>query len=405
MAKKKFTFSQIGELITKVTSKTSIIVENNLTGVEQISTGNYILNALFSTSIFGGLSSNNIFALAGEEAVGKSFLCYNIIREAQKKDWNIIFIDTENSISAEKLAPFGIDVANKFKLIRSNIVEDLKIFLAQMLSSLKEAKHAGFDIDKTMIFIDSWGMLGSRKEVEDAIAGKDKADMTRAKALNSLLRVVTHDLGYLNIPLIITNHTYKTQDLFPKDIMKGGQGLYYSASTIVFLSKAKLKTGQEGELEDQSGIIVTAKTKKHRSAKLKKVKFKISTDEGMNPYNGLEYFCSPENFEEVGIAVGKAEVDSEGEFTFKPGGKKWYVRHLNKSVWEKELFTSEVFTTEVLNKLEPIIKDYFRYKTYEEAQEAYTKMKEMEAEYKKSLDALESNDDVNIDILKEDLLE
>lgn len=174
--------------------------------------------------------------------------------------------------------------------------------------------------------------------------------------------------------------THNTMDLFPQEVMKGGRSLYYSASNITFLTKAKLKTGQEDEHDMQSGIIVTAKAVKNRQVKPKKVKFEISFEKGCNPYVGLDMFCTPENFEELGIAKGKYEkyktpkemVDEDtGEITvvegeFKKGGNRWYIRHLDKMVWTKNLFTSKVFTPEVLDKIDMFAQEYFKYNSMDD---------------------------------------
>jgi hypothetical protein len=119
-----------------------------------------------------------------------------------------------------------------------------------------------------------------------------------------------------------------------------------------------------------SGITVLFKTQKSRLAKPKKIRFDISFAHGMNPYTGLDAFCRPEYFDQVGIACGKMEVDkSSGEMTFKPGGNRWYVSHLNKSFTTKQLFTPQIFTMDVLKKMEPIVNDYFRFKSLEEIEE------------------------------------
>ncbi len=403
MAKKnkgRFEFSKVGKIMDGISEKTSIQIEDvsESSSREFIDTGIYILNALLSKSILkGGLMSNRITALAGPSGVGKSFICYNICANAQKAGYSIIYIDTEFSIETDDLNSYGIDTSpEKFKLLRSNKVEDMKMFLTQMLDQLKEAKKEGYEIDKMLFVIDSAGQLASNKEVDDAIAGKHKADMTRAKAIKSLFRIINGDLGLLNIPLLVTNHTYMSMDLFPKPIMSGGTGLQYTASTIVFLSKAKLKTGDEDSLSTgQSGIVVTAKADKNRLAMPKKVKFEINFATGCNPYKGLENFCTTENFEKVGIAKGKMETDkSTGELKFKPGGTRYYIRHLEKSVWEKNLHTSEVFTEEVLNELDPIITRYFEYSdvdTMTEIQEEFIKEQDEHDDYQ-DVDDIDSAD-------------
>lgn len=528
MAKKKgkgkFEFSKIGSIMENIGEKTGIMIEDSTddTEVEYIDTGVYILNAMFSKSILkGGIMSNRITALAGPAGTGKSFICYNICRNAQAAGYSIVYIDTEFSIEMEDMNTYGIDTSpDKLKLVRSSKVEDIKKFMTQTLNELKNAKMEGYDIQKTLFVIDSAGQLASNKEVDDAIAGKDKADMSRAKAIKSLFRIINSDLGYLNIPLIVTNHTYMTMDFFPRPVMSGGcieagnklrtqrgliniediekgeyvntlngeemvyntftfdkeryeveydngltvicsedhrflngndwtengdwvnvkdlkkgddihthesietpkdftmvkikdvkgigvgkvhdimvsndhhyitedgivhhnTGLQYSASTIVMLSKAKLKTGNEDDLDiGQSGVIVTAKAEKNRRAVPKKVKFEINFSTGCNPFKGLESFCTPENFETVGIAKGKMDVDKKtGEMTFKPGGTRYYVNHLGKSVFLTQLHTSKIFTQEVLEALEPIIAKYFDYSNMEEIAENEKKFIEAQDEH------------------------
>jgi len=120
----------------------------------------------------------------------------------------------------------------------------------------------------------------------------------------------------------------------------------------------------------QSGISVLFKTQKNRLAKPKKIRFDISFLNGLNKYSGLDAFCRPEYFEQIGIAKGKMDVNkATGEMTFNPGGNRWYVNHLGKSVTKKQLFTQEVFTEDVLNRMAPIVNDYFRFKSLDEIEE------------------------------------
>lgn len=275
MAKKsKGTFS-----FKDITGLTDGIIKKNKTAIKRetektsnsrsfVSTGVYALNAAISTDIYGGIPDNRITVLAGASGVGKSFLCYNICREAQKDGYSIIYIDTEFAIELDQLPGYGIDTSeDKFMLIRNNIIEDLKIFLTQLLDNLQEQKAAGNDFDKFLIVLDSVGQLGSRKEVEDALSGKEKADFTKAKALASLFRIINSDLGDLAIPLVTTNHTYKCvtgdtkvkmADGSYKEIKDITQG--ESVKTLVgdkevnFVTKYENASLYEVEMED--GIII-----------------------------------------------------------------------------------------------------------------------------------------------------
>jgi RecA/RadA recombinase len=370
---KKFEFSKVGSILDNISKSVPIVIEKEIKEKKFISTGCYLLDAALSARLVGGgILGGRIFGLLGESGAGKSFIAYSICKSAQRDGYSIIYIDTENSIDLEGITKFGIDNSTeKLRLIRSNKVEDINIAITQLLDELKEAKLGGFEIPKILIVLDSIGMMSSNKEKEDLLKGAMKQDMTRAKGLNALFRSISSDLGYLDIPMVCCNHTYLSQDLFPKEISKGGMGLVYSASVLGFLSKSKLKDGNEDDMDlGQSGISVLFKTQKNRLAKPKKIRFDISFLNGLNKYSGLDAFCRPEYFETIGIAKGKMDVDkSTGEMKFTPGGNRWYISHLNKSVTTKQLFTQEVFTQEVLEKMAPIINGYFRFKSLDEIEE------------------------------------
>ncbi|NBO22314.1 hypothetical protein EBU94_03085 [bacterium] len=370
---KKFEFSKVGSILDNISKSVPILIEKEIKEKKFISTGVHLLDAALSGRLLGGgVATNRITAFAGESGAGKSFICYSCAKHAQKQGYSIIYIDTEQAIDLEDLPKFGIDNSlDMFRLVRSNKVEDVNITLTKLIDELKEQKLAGYELPKIMIVIDSLGQMASNKEKEDLLKGDIKTDMTKAKALGSMFRSINTDLGYLDIPLLVANHTYLTMDLFPQEKLRGGNGLLYSASVIGFMSKSKLKTGEEDDMDlGSSGITVLFKTQKNRMAKPKKIRFDISFVHGMNPYTGLDAFCRPEFFDQIGIAQGKEEVDkSTGEMVFKPGGNRWFVRHLGKSVTTKQLFTEEVFTLEVLNRMAPIVNDYFRFKSLDEIEQ------------------------------------
>lgn len=370
---KKFEFSKVGSILDNIAKTVPIQIKKEITEKKFITTGVYLLDAALSGKLLnGGVATNRITAFAGESGAGKSFLCYSCARHAQKAGYSIIYIDTEQAIDLEDLPKFGIDNSlEKFRLLASNKVEDVNILLTQLIDELKEQKLAGYELPKLMIILDSLGQMASNKEKEDLLKGDIKQDMTKAKALGSMFRSINTDLGFLEIPMIVANHTYMTLDMFSQEKLKGGNGLLYSASVIGMMSKSKLKTGEEDDMDlGSSGISVLFKTMKNRMAKPKKIRFDISFANGMNPYTGLDAFCRPEYFNQIGIAKGKEEVDkSTGEIKFVPGGNRWYVSHLGKSFTTKQLFTQEVFTQEVLEKMAPIVNEYFRFKSIDEIEQ------------------------------------
>lgn len=367
---KKFEFSKVGTILDNISKTIPIQIEKEIKERKFLSTGVYLLDACLSGKLLGGgISTNRISCVAGESGAGKSFICYSVAKNAQKQGYSVIYIDTEQSIDLEDLPNYGIDNSlEKFRLIRSNKVEDVNMLLTQLLDDLKDQKIAGYELPKLLIVLDSLGQMASNKEKEDLLAGNIKQDMTKAKALGSMFRSINTDLGFLDIPLLVANQTYMTMDMFSQEKLRGGNGLLYSASVIGMMSKSKLKNGTEDEMDlGASGINVLFKCIKNRLAKPKKIRFDISFVNGMNPYTGLDAFCRPEFFDKIGIAKGKMEINKQtGEMKFVPGGIRWYVNHLNRSIHNKELFSESVFTEEVLKSMEPIVNDYFRYKSLDE---------------------------------------
>jgi RecA/RadA recombinase len=297
----------------------------------------------------------------GDPGTGKSFVCLNVAREAQKKGYDVIYCDTEGAIDKSSAIKFGID-SNKVRYQPIKTVTEFQTFVTNLLELVKKAKEDGAD-PKILLILDSLGMLSTDKELNDAVSGKNAADMgAKAKELRKLFRVITLDLTAAKIPLVCTNHVYAGGGFFPTKESSGGDGPIFAMSVISFLSKAQLK---EGNSTTKTGIIVTSNLKKSRFTIPEPVKFHISFANGMNPYVGLQDFIS---WEACGIGKGKLEeiVNSDGvkEMVFTPSESaqaRWAVKHLGKTITSSQLFTPEVFTQDVLEQLDRnVIQDHFK---------------------------------------------
>lgn len=360
MAKKEFSFAELDKQLSKIDGfEMGSILENNEFSevTDWIPTGNYLLNAQLSGSLFGGIANNRSMGIAGDPQTGKSFLCMNIVREAQRKDYNVIYCDTEGAIDKSGAKKFGIDT-NKVRYQPIKTISDFKVFVANLVDKVKGYRKEGAD-PKIALVLDSLGMLSTDKETGDALKGKSAMDMgIRSKELRSLFRVITLDLTAVKIPLICTNHTTTGNigGFMPTKEAAGGDGPIFSMSNVIMLSKAQLKEG-----DTKTGIVVTSTPKKARFTRPYAVKFHISFMNGMNPYVGLQDFVSWEN---CGIQRGKLEVDKKtGEMEFIPNesSPRWAVRHLGKTVPSTQIFTAEVFTEDVLKQLdENVIQNHFK---------------------------------------------
>ena len=248
-----------------------------------IDTGSYIFNALCSGSIYGGLPSNKITALAGETSTGKTFFALGLVRSflEMDKDAGVIYFESESALSKDLIQEKGID-GDRIVIVPVVTVQEFRTQAIKILD--KYLQQDSSERKPLMFVLDSLGMLSTTKEIEDSEAGKETRDMTRAQVVKSIFRVLTLKLGKANVPLIVTNHTYDVVGSYiPTKEMGGGSGLKYAASTIIYLSKKKEKSAKE-----VVGNIIKAKTAKSRLSKENsEVTTRLFYDKGLDRYYGL----------------------------------------------------------------------------------------------------------------------
>jgi RecA/RadA recombinase len=204
---------------------------------EPISTSIPLLNVAFSGDFNGGLSAG-ITMLAGESRSFKTgFLIQLALAfQTKHKEGIVLFYDSEYS-SLEYWISAGIDMERVLH-IPVETVEELKIDITQMMRDISEDEDV-------MVVIDSIGGLASNKEVNDALDGKSTADMTRAKALNSLFRIITPMANKRNIPVVLINSFYETMELYAKRVYAGGKKVFLASDDVWFISRAQDKDGKE----------------------------------------------------------------------------------------------------------------------------------------------------------------
>lgn len=204
-----FDIADLNSFLTKeVNTKGGLIHELDEAPTEYISTGIFALDALLSGRVLdGGITNDRFVGIGGESGTGKTFLALNLCRAAQRQGYFIIYIDSEGNIKEATTEAFGID-PKMFRLDKIRIVEDYKVYMAKMIAKFEAVVASGKKLPKMLIVLDSLGNLASKKEVDDAQNGDQKQDMTRAKQLKSIFRIITAQLSELSIPLVATNHTY-----------------------------------------------------------------------------------------------------------------------------------------------------------------------------------------------------
>ena len=298
-------------LLDKI-KKTSTVKESSILSKskffnekDSVTTSVPALNIALSGRIDGGFSPG-LTMWAGVSKMFKTGFSLLMAKAYMEKysDSVLLFYDSEFGSPQSYFESFGIDLGRVFHTPIVDI-EQLKFDIMQQINNIERG-------DKIIIIIDSIGNLASKKEVEDALEGKSAADMTRAKQIKSLFRMVTPHLTIKDIPMVVINHTYKTMELYAKDVVGGGTGSYYAADNIYILGRQQEKDGT-----DLAGYNFIINVEKSRFVKEKsKIPVNISFESGISKWSGLL---------DIAIDLG---------FVVKPSNG-WYSR-VNKSTGEVE---------------------------------------------------------------------
>jgi len=288
---------------------------------DMVATDVPMMNVALSGSIDGGLAPG-LTVLAGPSKHFKTSFALIMAAAYMKKypDAVMLFYDSEFGSPQSYFEQFKIDTSRVLHTPIAN-VEELKFDLIGQLEGVERS-------DKVIVVIDSVGNLASKKELEDAINEKSVADMSRAKSLKGLFRMTTPYLNMKDIPLIAVNHTYMEIGLFPKAVVSGGTGIYYSADNIWILGRQQDKVGTEIK-----GYHFIINVEKSRYVKEKsKIPISVSWDGGVQSYSGL------------------LDVAMSGNYVAKPSNG-WYCRVdrstgelVDPKVREKDTLTEEFWT-------------------------------------------------------------
>lgn len=299
--------------------------------VDPIVTDIPALNIAFSGKIDGGLMPG-FHQIAGPSKHFKSSFGLVFVSSFLKQydDGVVLFFDSEFGASMKYFERFGIDETLRERVIHLPFenLEQLKFELVGQLDAIERGEHI-------MIFIDSIGLSASKKELEDALAEKSSADMTRAKQLSSIARMITPILSIKQVPCLVVNHVYKTQEMFAKDVVSGGTKLELSSQNILLLSRSKEKDADNSI----TGFTFNIKIMKSRAAKEDtRVPVTVSWDGGIHKWSGMSEIASILGvIEETKISRSKAF-----KFVKKDG--------TDITVKESQLDTHDEFWTTVLKE-------------------------------------------------------
>ena len=304
---------------------------------DMIQTSVPMINVALAGNLDGGLTPGLTMFAGPSKHFKTAFALLMASAYLEKyKDAVVLFYDSEFGTPQSYFDTFNIDT-NRVLHTPITDVEQLKHDIMVQLQQIDKG-------DKVIIILDSIGNLASKKEVEDSLEGKSVADMSRAKQMKSLFRMVTPHLTIKDIPMIVVNHTYKEIGLYPKDIVGGGTGSYYSADTIWILGRQQEKTGTE--ITGYNFIINVEKSRFVREKS--KIPVAVSFDGGIQKYSGLLDIALEGNFVSKPSNGWYAKVDQE---TGEIGDKKRFDDTQTAEFWD-DILASEKFKEYVRKRYE-----------------------------------------------------
>jgi RecA/RadA recombinase len=304
------------------TIKDSAILSKSkfFTQKDMIPTSIPMINVALSGRLDGGLTPG-LTMWAGPSKHFKTAFSLLMAKSYMDKydDAVLLFYDSEFGTPQSYFDTFGIDTERVLHTPLTDI-EQLKFDIMKQLEGIERGEHV-------IILVDSIGNLASKKEVEDALEGKSVADMSRAKQVKSLFRMVTPHLSLKDIPMVVVNHTYKTMELYAKDVVGGGTGSYYSADNIFILGRQQEKEGTE-----IVGYNFIINVEKSRYVKEKsKIPVTVAYEGGLNKYSGLMDIALEGNFVQKPSNGWYAKVDQE---TGELGDKKRLADTMTAEFWD-----------------------------------------------------------------------
>lgn len=329
-------------LIDKI-KKNSTIKESSVlssskffTNKDTIQTTIPALNIALSGKLDGGFAPG-LTLWCGPSKHFKSMFSLIMAKSYMDKypDSVVIFYDCEFGTPIKYFSSLGIDTSRILHIPVMNM-EEFKFDCIKQLENLERG-------DKVIFIIDSLGNMSSKKEMDDAIDGKSVQDMSRAKQMKSIFRMITPYLNRLDIPMVAVNHIYMEQGLYPKAIVSGGTGIYLSADNIYILGRQQEKDGNE-----ITGYNFIINVEKSRYVKEKsKIPISVSFDDGVSKWSGLLDIALELGFVTKPSMGWYSKVNTE---TGEVEDKKYRLKDTNNKEFWEPLIKSEKFKDAIYNR-------------------------------------------------------
>lgn len=393
MAKEKKidNFASLLSKIQSIVPSANIVADDETFKISNwVSTGNYLLNAQISGSIYRGIPEGRILLLAGSPGTGKTFISMNAAREAQKEhNSKIWWFDSEGAMDNDTLERMGVDTSNVV-IVPVETIRQLSQVILNLLESIDGKKSC-----EHVFVLDSLGNLSSDKETEDLFSGNNKRDMTKQQELKAMFRTILTKLRLKRVPMIVTSHVYDSIGSYiPTKIISGGSGSLFGSSISLMLTTKQLKRDDDKDIDSskidneikKTGVLIKCAQEKARFTKGGiPITIHVSFYKGMNKYVGLQDYLDWEHckvapgklvdeYEEYESSTGKLLRRKTGNLIFEPHSSEQSPRNWvigNEQIPTKEFWrhVPEIFTKENLDYIDSKVQEVFMFADYDDITE------------------------------------
>ncbi len=242
----------------------------------KIPTLNYVLSG---RPVSGGLPmTGKITVMYGPEGSGKTSFVVHMIAIAQQLGIDVVYLDTERSITKPRLKQFGVDIDKMIYLTPEHMEECFDI-----IENICKEKAAEQDHTPIIIIWDSIAMTPTLAEIERK--SDDMEIASQAGVLTRNMRRIRGKIQKIEASLLLINQARENQDRYG-DIFKmpGGKMLLHSSDIILRVSRHKPDTeGQE--------IKISTPTKNRLFRPFQTTTIKFDYVRGFTKENIIDSFC------------------------------------------------------------------------------------------------------------------
>lgn len=196
----------------------------------------------------GGIPRGAITEIFGDEGIGKSSVCLQLVAAAQGAGLRCLWADVEWSYTPAYAVMLGVD-NSKLGLIRDELAESV-------LDTIEDAVRSG---EWDLVILDSIGGILPRAEAEKGAEGKTIGG--QAGLIAKFCRKVVPQLSMNNVALVVINHAF-TDIMSGKLLTSGGKKLAYHKSLSIRLKQKQGVSVKQGDRK--VGKVVIGEVRKNK---------------------------------------------------------------------------------------------------------------------------------------------